>query len=305
MDRYNTSLTKLLIFSARYNSFNGSIPLQLCHFVDLQLLDLSSNDLSNHIPNCLGNITAFKELDKYIRPMEDDIYAYFGKPIGFEHERLVLIWKGVLSKFYKILLLKSIDLSSNKLIGEIPRDITELVELISLNLSRNNLSGHIHQEIGHMKSLDVLDLSKNHFFGQIPPSLSQVDRLSTLDLSNNNLSGEIPKGTQLQSRDAAAYMGTPQLPLPIKCPNGKVPIASGEAMENHDDDDDDDDGFISKGFYISIALGIVVGFWGFCGTLIFNKSWRYAYFKLLNKAEDWIRIAAAVQKEKLLQMFRS
>ncbi|XP_062104419.1 receptor-like protein EIX2 [Humulus lupulus] len=303
-----TSLTNLLILSTRSNSFNGRIPLQLCHSVDLQLLDLSSNDLSGQIPNCLGNITAMKELKR----IEDVPYVLDpysggtwrrGVPDDFNRQKLVLIWKGAISEFKNVGLLRTVDLSSNKLVGGIPRDVTKLVELISLNLSRNNLSGNIPQEIGHLKSLDVLDLSKNQFFGQIPSSLSQVDRLNTLDLSSNNLSGEIPRSTQLQSRDAAAYLGNPLLcgiPLPIKCPNEKVPTTSDEALENHYGDE-----FISKGFYISVALGIVVGFWGFCGTLIFNKSWRYSYFKLLNNAEDWAHVTTAVQKKKLLHMFRS
>ncbi|XP_062108895.1 receptor-like protein EIX2 [Humulus lupulus] len=295
------SLTRLSILSARSNSFTGRIPLQLCHLVDLQLLDFSSNDLFGQIPNCLGNITAMKEL-------KQTTYAAVSRwgdafPGDFNRQKLELVWKGAISELKNAGLLRSIDLSNNKLIGEIPRDITKLVELISLNLSRNNLSGHIPQEIGNLKSLDFLDLSNNQFFGQIPSSLSQVDRLNTLDLSSNNLSGEIPRSTQLQTRDAAAYMGNPLLcgiPLPIKCPNEKKPTTSEEAVENHYDDE-----FIGKGFYISVALGMVVGFWGFCGTLIFNKSWTYSYFKLLNNAEDWAHVTAAVQKKKLLQMFRS
>uniref|UniRef100_A0A803P2W6 Leucine-rich repeat-containing N-terminal plant-type domain-containing protein n=1 Tax=Cannabis sativa TaxID=3483 RepID=A0A803P2W6_CANSA len=303
-----TSLTGLLILSTRSNSFNGSIPLQLCHLVDLQFLDLSSNDMSSRIPNCLSNITAMKELNRieeasYGADPYSETRGQQGVPDDFNREKLVLMWKGTISEFKNVGLLKSIDLSSNKLIGEIPKDISKLVGLIALNLSKNNLSGHIPQEIGQLKSLDVLDLSKNHFLGHIPSTLTQVDRLGVLDLSNNNLSGEIPRSTQLQSRDAASYMGNPLLcgvPLPIKCPNGKVVTTSDEAIENHGDD-----GFISKGFYISLALGFVVGFWVFCGTLIFNKSWRCVYLKLLNNVGDWAYVTSEVGKKKLLQMFRS
>ena len=104
-------------------------------------------------------------------------------------------------------LVKSNDLSSNKLRGEIPRKITELIGLISLNLSRNNFNGTIPSENSVLKSLDTLDLSNNHLIGKIPSRLSQVDRLGVLDLSNNNLSGEIPISTQLQSFGAKAYTG--------------------------------------------------------------------------------------------------
>ncbi|POO00612.1 hypothetical protein TorRG33x02_036860, partial [Trema orientale] len=63
---------------------------------------------------------------------------------------------------------KGIDLSSNILTGEIPREITELIELLSRRL---------------------------------PLSLSQIDRFDKLNLSNNKLSGKIPIST-----DARVYL---------------------------------------------------------------------------------------------------
>ncbi|PON42105.1 hypothetical protein PanWU01x14_284120, partial [Parasponia andersonii] len=86
-------------------------------------------------------------------------------------------------------------------------------------------------------------------------------------------------------------MGNPELcgdPLPKRCPDEKDPTISYGATEDGDKDE-----FITKGFYVSVALGFVVGFWGVCGTLIFNKSWRYAYFKTLNNAGDWLYVIAA------------
>ncbi|KAF7132774.1 hypothetical protein RHSIM_Rhsim09G0139300 [Rhododendron simsii] len=50
-------------------------------------------------------------------------------------------WKGQEREYRnKLGLLKIIDLSSNKLSGEIPREIASLAELLSLNLSRNNIT---------------------------------------------------------------------------------------------------------------------------------------------------------------------
>ena len=153
-------------------------------------------------------------------------------------------------------------MSSNKLVGEIPREITKLIRLISLNLSRNNLSGQIPKEIRKLKSIDFLDLSRNHFFGQIPPSFSQIDHLNTLDLSSNNLSRKIPMGTQLQTRDATSFMDNHELcgaPLPKICTYKEEPSPHGTTEDARDDQEDQND-VITKGFYVSVAIGFIVEF---------------------------------------------
>ena len=222
------------------------------------------------------------------------------------NDKLPFTWKGSKEELKNIWILKSIDFSSYKLVGEIPSEITELIGLISLNLSRNNLSGKIPKEIGKLKSIDSLDLSRNHFLGQIPPSLSQIDRLNTLDLSSNNLSGRIPMGTQLQTRDATSFMDNPELcgaPLPKNCTYEEEPSPHG-VTEDARDDQEDQDNFITKGFYISAVIGFIVGFWGVCGSLIFNKSWRCRHIMFLDNKADWIYVTIAVHKTKLLRVIK-
>lgn len=162
-------------------------------------------------------------------------------------------------------LVKNIDLSGYGLVGEIPREITQLIRLVSLNLSRNNLSGEITSEIGRLKSLDALDLSRNYISGRIPLSFSLLNRPSVLDLSNNNLSGKISTSTQLQSFNANAFMGNPELcgePLPNKRPEDE-PTVPGPGNEKEGEDE-----LISHGFYTSMGIGIVVGFLGVCGIMM-------------------------------------
>ncbi|PRQ58052.1 putative transferase [Rosa chinensis] len=200
----------------------------------------------------------------------------YSDQIGFSGDydnEVSFIWKGTMSKYKSTLgLVKRIDLSSNRLTGvtgHIPRGITHLVGLISLNLSRNYLTGEISPDIGKLRSLDSLDLSSNQLDGRIPISLAWIDRLSFLDLSYNNLFGKIPSGPQLQTFDAA-YEGNPQLcgpPLQKTCPQEDT---NPQILEAKDE-------LITKGFYISMVLGFVVGFWGVCGSLIFNRSWRYVF----------------------------
>ncbi|GMN32661.1 hypothetical protein TIFTF001_041775 [Ficus carica] len=295
----------LTILSLRSNQFNGSIPSSLCRLVDLQLLDLSLNDISGSITNCMGNFTAMKRNVNTSTSSTSIIHPFNHSSVHAYKAHATLMWKGALSQYQNTLgLVKTIDLSSNKLTGEIPSEIIELNGLISLNLSRNNLSGQIPAGIGQLNSLDALDLSRNHLSGKIPSTLSKVDRLNTLDLSSNNLSGKIPTSTQLQSFDPATYSGNPELcgpPLPNKCP-GDEPTTPTETKDAQSQEDEDS--FMSRGFYISMALGFVVGFWGLWGPVLFIKSWRHAYFKFLNHAGDWIFVMVAVQKAKLLRVIK-
>ncbi|XP_024922831.3 receptor-like protein EIX2 [Ziziphus jujuba] len=300
------SLQNLVILILRSNDFNGSIPSTLCHVPYLQLLDLSANNISGKIPKCLKNFSAMRSSNATdnsttIEHFYDSYNTSTTSGTSHYADQIQVMWKGILSDYGNTLrLVKSIDLSGNMLNGEIPAEITELVGLISFNLSRNNLSAQIPQHIGYLKSLDSLDLSYNHFSGQIPPTLALIDRLSVLDLSNNNLSGKIPTGTQLQSFNADAYMGNIGLcgaPLPKRCPGEEEPIAPSESTA----EGDYKDGFISSGFYVSLGVGYVVGFWELCGMLVFNKSWRYVYFKFLNDFTDWFYVMAALHKPKFLR----
>ncbi|XP_061999249.1 receptor-like protein EIX2 [Rosa rugosa] len=268
-------LTNLTILILRSNQFNGSMPSQLCHLKKIQILDFSINNISGFIPKCLHNFTSLaqNEFSATIAPRISQEYSipiqekgiYFGEYA----DEASLIWKGTMSKYKSILgLVKSIDLSCNRLTGEIPSEIRFLVGLVSLNLSRNQLIGTIPREIGSLQSLDSLDLSRNHLYGRIPSSLSRISRLSVFDLSDNNLSGMIPIGTQIQSFEPNAFAGNRLLcgpPLPRLCSDHAEKTGDREEEEEEGKDE-----LITQGFYISMALGFVVGFYGVICPLLFK-----------------------------------
>ncbi|XP_019167289.1 PREDICTED: probably inactive leucine-rich repeat receptor-like protein kinase IMK2 [Ipomoea nil] len=191
------------------------------------------------------------------------------------------MWKGKEVEYDKNLkFLTIIDLSCNRLVGKIPVDLTDLHGLVSLNLSRNNLTGSIPYKIGQMKLLENLDLSNNQIYGPIPMSMVNLSFLAYLDLSNNNLSGCIPHGTQLQSFNNEAYKGNPELrgpPLLTKCQSteqGNVPRSQGIV-----ETEEDENRILDFGFFISMGIGFILGFWGVCGTLILKSSWRHCVFQ--------------------------
>ncbi|PQP95669.1 putative LRR receptor-like serine/threonine-protein kinase [Prunus yedoensis var. nudiflora] len=295
------SLRNLTILILQSNHFYGSIPPQLCHLTRIQLLDLSMNNISGTIPECLNSFTNLTQKGSSSQTIQHsflvNLQGRFSEMLSYDDEAS-LIWKGLRAEFKSNLgLLKSIDLSSNKLIGEIPSEITYLLGLISLNLSRNQLTGQIPSRIGNLQELESLDLLRNQINGKIPTSLSLIASLGKLNLSENNLFGKIPTGTQLQSFDFA-YDGNRLLcgaPLPRTCPEEeKGPRQS--VLVNQDGQD----GLIMQGYYISMGLGFAVGFWRVCGTLLLNKSCRYTYFNFLTFLNDWLHVKAAIICQRML-----
>uniref|UniRef100_A0A7N2MKU5 Leucine-rich repeat-containing N-terminal plant-type domain-containing protein n=1 Tax=Quercus lobata TaxID=97700 RepID=A0A7N2MKU5_QUELO len=240
-------LPRLFSLSLHSNKFAGSIPLHLCWLKDLQIFDLSLNDISGTIPQCLNNFTGMTRggtssvgIIKHFIP-----YSYYnGITYGKEYvDSAMVIIKGSEHTYSKLLqLIKIIDLSRKKLTGKLPSEILSLSGLLALNISRNNLIGEIPQMIGQLGSLESLDLSWNKISGEIPFSMSNLTFLLFLNLSYNNLSGKIPLSPQLQSCDAFAFVGNPALcgpPLTQLCPgeetpNQSKPMEDGLAPCNND-----------------------------------------------------------------------
>ncbi|KAF3435985.1 hypothetical protein FNV43_RR23077 [Rhamnella rubrinervis] len=301
------SLTSLLMLSLKSNGFHGSIPSKLCHLRSIQVLDLSVNDISGGIPSCIDNFTSMSTMT-FKGIVDQTIYStyFYGNFIVTAYDNsALLVWKGKEYKYDRILgLLRVIDLSSNRLRGEIPVTLTNLVQLVHLNLSRNNLSGIIPMDIGELDQLQGLDLSHNHLSGHIPMSLAKIYYLAYLDMSNNNLSGKIPTSTQLLTFNASAYRDNPGLcgrPLEIMCPGDQTVSNTSKGGE----DDDGDELINISWFYMGIGVGFALGFWGVCGTLAFKTSWRHAYFQSLNKLGDWLCVTIMVQKNRLRRRVQS
>ncbi|GLT56936.1 hypothetical protein SLA2020_299480 [Shorea laevis] len=275
-------MPSVLVLSLRSNLFTGYIPTQLCDLSSLHILDLAENNLSGPVPNCIGNLSGMNSIITSMR--------YEGQ--------LWLVAKGR-DMFYDqtLYLVNSIDLASNNLSGDMPEGLTILSRLGTLNLSMNHLTGKIPAGIGSLQWLETLDLSRNQLSGTIPPSMASITALNHLNLSHNHLSGPIPTTNQFQTFiDPSIYednVGLCGLPLPTKCSTddessshlpGEGKTKNGEAKGNQ-----------KLGFYISLALGFIVGFWGVCGTLVIKNSWRHAYFKFFDDVKERVLLFVSLK----------
>uniref|UniRef100_A0ACD5TBH1 Uncharacterized protein n=1 Tax=Avena sativa TaxID=4498 RepID=A0ACD5TBH1_AVESA len=146
------ALRTLLLYN---NMISGAIPSSLCKLQSLRLLDLSRNNLSGSITDCLVN---------------DSITNVTGLSII------------------------NLSLRNNNLSGEFPLFLQNCTYLIFLDLGHNQFSGALPAWIGEkLSSLSFLRLRSNMFYGHIPVELTKLVHLQYLDLAYNNISGSIPR----------------------------------------------------------------------------------------------------------------
>ncbi|PWA45052.1 BAK1-interacting receptor-like kinase 1 [Artemisia annua] len=89
--------------------------------------------------------------------------------------------------------LTGLDLSSNKLEGSLPANMSGVVGFVtSLDLSSNNFVGEIPGSLGNCSFLNVLRLNNNRFTGQIPSQLGGLNRIKEFSVANNALTGPVP-----------------------------------------------------------------------------------------------------------------
>ncbi|XP_039173782.1 receptor-like protein EIX2 [Eucalyptus grandis] len=272
---------RLSIINLENNSLTGGIPTQLCQLDSLRFLSLARNNISGSIPLCFNGLLSMVE---GIDPT-DSLWSYPTIIYVMVHaKRTTRLYDKTLHFFH------SIDLSANNLNGEIPKELTRLVQLQNLNLSQNNLSGKIPSNIGNLKNLESLDLSNNGISGRIPPSISSLDFLSCLNLSFNNLSGPIPSSSHLRTvDDESVYRGNDGLcgaPLSKVCPRDGDFHNGGEPNEGNLD--------IHNWFYAGLGPGFAIGFLGFCSALHFKQSWRISYFQAIDKIIEKLMILGMI-----------
>ncbi|KHN04732.1 Receptor-like protein 12 [Glycine soja] len=259
------SMHQLIILNMRGNHLSGNLPIHLCYLKRIQLLDLSRNNLSSGIPSCLKNLTAMSEQTINSNDTMSNIYGNDKSSFGiygyiFRDYTLDItwMWKGVEQGFKNPeLKLKSIDLSSNHLTGEIPK------------------------EVGYLLG--------NHISGRIPSSLSEIDYLGKLDLSHNSLSGRIPSGRHFETFEASSFEGNIDLcgeQLNKTCPGD----GDQTTAEHQEPAVKGDDSVFYEGLYMSLGIGYFTGFWGLLGPLLLWRPWRIAYMRFLNRLTDYVYV---------------
>ncbi|MED6106704.1 hypothetical protein PIB30_007027 [Stylosanthes scabra] len=259
------------------NQLQDELSSQICQLKSLQILDLSRNSITGTIPSCLNNI-AFRDVN-FIASHGIETSVSYGKPrryiapmfrLEFKMGEVKFMTKGSFFSYEgsSLKTMSALDLSSNQLTGEIPRELGVLSSLHTLNLSHNHLTGSIPESFHNLHSIESLDLSSNNLSGEIPPDLQDIYSLEIFNVSYNNLSGIAPEGNQFANFDDSNYEGNPFLHWTNsnrRIPPSPTPLEKGKK----------DDCFIDlASFYWTFSASYVTVLLALVTILWINPYWR-------------------------------
>ncbi|CDY66377.1 BnaCnng50590D [Brassica napus] len=179
--------------------------------------------------------------------------------------------------------LSMLHLGFNEFEGRLPPEIGKL-PLSFLNLTHNNFSGQLPQEVGNLKCLRNLDLSWNNFSGAFPKSLNDLNELSTFNISYNPLvSGVIPVTGQLSTFEKASFLGNPLLQFPTSFNRSGNNTSSKEPDNGTKGEEEDDEDTIDMSvFYWSTSSTYVAALIGIAALMYFDCPLHRAWFRLVN-----------------------
>ncbi|KAF5797455.1 putative non-specific serine/threonine protein kinase [Helianthus annuus] len=193
----------------------------------------------------------------------------------FTYRDLVVTWKksfqGLAFRNFDTYTL--LDVSHNKISGEIPSSLGSLKALKLFNISHNRISGHIPVSFGDLQNIESLDLSHNEISGSIPQSLVKLKQVSVLDLSNNRLTGKIPVGSQMDTMtEFGNNPGLCGMQIGVTCPEDIRPSKEKEK----DDGDGKNSWFLWEGTWVGFPFGffssiVIMGY--FLDFLRLFKLW--------------------------------
>ncbi|XP_058111856.1 receptor-like protein 7 [Magnolia sinica] len=196
---HNASSSQLEILYLGNNKLQWMIPRFIFQLTNLQELYVPSNNFSGVVE--LGLFQNLKKLSS-LDLSDNNLSVQYGSDnstfVSIPQFQSLLLRSCNISTFPNFLRnqewLRELDLSNNKISGEIPKWIWEVGNepLISLNLSHNVLQGFQGIEPSShllLSPLQFLDLSSNKLEGLLPIPLPSIFFFS---VSNNSLGGEIP-----------------------------------------------------------------------------------------------------------------
>uniref|UniRef100_A0A7N2N7G1 Uncharacterized protein n=1 Tax=Quercus lobata TaxID=97700 RepID=A0A7N2N7G1_QUELO len=314
--------SNLVTLNLRDNLLIGNIPDWIGNLSSLSILLLSENHLEGTIPHCLSNITLVASSQKpifggfraglssykirmpYLKTKSTNMknWNHMGDFMidvsGTDEAEFTT--KNRIDSYHGDILnyMVGIDLSCNKLVGEIPPQLGMMSTIRAMNLSHNSLTGPIPTTFSNLKLMESLDLSYNNLSGKIPLELTEITFLAVFSVAHNNLSGATPeRKNQFGTFGESSYEGNPLLcgpPLHDCTKNGPP----STVLVEHDGEDGGS--FIDMAvFYISFVVVYITVLLGLVVVLYINPYWRRVWFNLIEACIDNCYYFVVVRYHKL------
>lgn len=168
-------MQSLSVFKINNSGLSGTIPSSAGNLATITYLNLSNNGITGGIPSSIQNL-----------PLET--LAVNDNPNLFDS-----VGGSIPDFLMGISTLQELNLSNTGLSGAIPDfESTDFSGLTALDLSRNKLTGEIPIQIAYAENLALIALNENELEGGLPWSFADLANLEVLNLSNNKLTGVIP-----------------------------------------------------------------------------------------------------------------
>ncbi|GKV50358.1 hypothetical protein SLEP1_g57066 [Rubroshorea leprosula] len=176
------------------NEISGSIPSSFFDLVNLIGVDISSNNLTGTItPDVLSKLVNLEDLDLSNNSLLSLSNNGTAVNYSFPNLQCLMFSSCNIQKFPSFLRraesLRELDISKNKISGQIHKWEIEGLSLDTLNLSYNFLTGIDSFGFGNLRTVD---LRSNLLQGSLPFLSTTGDYMDQLLISGNNLTGEIP-----------------------------------------------------------------------------------------------------------------
>ncbi|TYH30554.1 hypothetical protein ES288_A01G104800v1 [Gossypium darwinii] len=195
--------------SVSNNSLVGTLS-GICNMKFIEILDLSHNDFSGIIPQCIGS---------------------FSQSLSSLNLKMNKLHGAITSIFAKGRALKNLNLNSNHLEGPLTPSITNCKELQVLDARNNMVNDSFPHWIEALSELQVLVLRSNRFHGPITAATSprSLLKLRIVDLSCNNFFVPLPtavKGFEIELVKILTIFTS----IDLSCNNfeGQIPRDIGE-----------------------------------------------------------------------------
>ncbi|CAL9771747.1 unnamed protein product [Musa acuminata subsp. burmannicoides] len=190
-----SSLTSLQLLNLSSANISGAIPPSFGALASLRLLDLSSNALSGPIPQRLGAMASLQFLLLNSNRLSGSIPPALANLTSLQVLCLQdnLLDGSIPSQLGSLLSLQQFRIGGNPyLSGRLPPQLGLLTNLTTFGAAATSLSGAIPAEIGNLVNLQTLSLYDTDISGSVPPELGSCSELTNLYLHMNKITGGIP-----------------------------------------------------------------------------------------------------------------